>query len=163
MKTKTMNNSQKIMAWKHFRNGMDYKEIADMLNAPLSLIRSHIRKKLKEACDKLWSKEIRSVGACEITGATGILHAHHLLEKGAFPQYRFDLSNGICLSESVHIFSPEFSPHYSSASGKNFWDWMQEHRPGQYQWWDEHRQIKGGAGEKVDYLEIYNKLKRNRT
>jgi len=37
---------------------------------------------------------------------------------------------------------------------------MQEHRPGQYQWWDEHRQIKGGAGEKVDYLEIYNELKR---
>ncbi len=68
------------------------------------------RRAIINKCDKLWSELIRSVGKCEICGATEKLQAHHLIDR-EYSQYRLDLDNGICLCAKCHRFDRLCGPH----------------------------------------------------
>jgi len=64
----------------------------------------------KTKADKLWSKTIRSIGACEFCGGKENLNAHHLLSRG-FKATRWNLKNGVCLCARCHEFSYVLSAH----------------------------------------------------
>jgi predicted restriction endonuclease len=64
-------------------------------------------------CYKLrqWAKDVRErddylCQHCLYVGAPndGILEAHHIVKKSKFPQYAYDLDNGITLCKTCHIY-----------------------------------------------------------
>ena len=104
-------------------------------------------KAIRTRCDNLWSKIIRSVGACELCGATGcVLHAHHLIGRGTI-YYRHNLHNGVCLCPSHHMYSNEYSAH---GAPRGFAELLVQRLPAQLAWWDAHRH-RLHIGEKPNY------------
>ena len=153
----TKGEKSNITRWYH--DGLSVLQISERLDVTVTCVKGRIRKIVKADCDRLWSKIIRKDGFCAIHGrnCTEGLNSHHLLEKGAFPQFRYELNNGICICTGIHSYHPELSPHYSSHSRKGFWDWMKENRLEQWEWWDENRHNKKYV--EMDIFKIHEELK----
>lgn len=93
----------------------------------------------KNLADELWSTVIRQVGKCEMCERIGIkgkkqgwhnLIAHHIIFRTHL-EYRYDLSNGLCLCSRCHKWV-EWAPHQNE---QKFLAWLEMARPGQYQWY----------------------------
>lgn len=149
------NTSRK--AWEMIREGIDYKTIGDEVGYTSTAIKLFARKKYKDESEKLWADEIKKVGVCEISSRDYGLNAHHLLEKSIWPHLSRDLSNGICLNSEYHLLNPEISPHRSLSSGEAFLEWLEENRPGQFAWYQEHKHDR--KYQDPDYELAYNELK----
>ena len=110
-------------------------------------------KKWQKKADDEWSRVVRQVGYCEMCGSsTKQLHAHHIIGRANFA-YRHDLSNGICLCASCHVFSKN-SAHSNATF---FYRWLKENRPGQWVWFREHTVEKKkmiGNTESISYAAI---------
>ena len=158
-KTSKLTSGEKSNITRWFHNGMSVLEISEKVNVTTTLIKHRINMTLAKDCEDLWKDILkrRSGGVCEITKKDGIVHCHHLLEKGAFPKFRYDLNNGIVLHESIHEFGVTYSPHYSSSSRENFRLWLIAHKLDQYDWWDMNRENKKFV--KLDLYQVYDELK----
>lgn len=128
--------------WRMALEGIDYKTIGDAVGFQTQAVKAYMDKRVMDEATKLWAKEIKAVGKCEICGKTDNLNAHHLLEKSTWPHLRYDLSNGICLCSDHHQFNPTLSPHANTVSSHNFLQWLQENRKGQYVYFLEHKDDK---------------------
>jgi hypothetical protein len=108
--------------------------------------------------DKLWSELILQAGSCEKCGSRTNLQAHHLIGRRNY-NYRYDLSNGICLCKGCHTMSngsAHGSLHHDMNGVSEFIDWLKENRFGQWVWYEEHRKDKGF--NKPDFEEHYRTL-----
>ena len=80
-----------------------------------------------------WSVQIRSCGFCAVCGPSvkhPVLHAHHLLPKERFAQFKFVPINGIALCPLHHKFGT-WSAHRHPIW---FVIWLRRHRPEQFAW-----------------------------
>lgn len=104
--------------------------------AVLRVVRNH----LMDECDRLWSKVIRQVGACEVCGnpVYSQLEAHHMIAREN-SAYRWDTSNGICLDFQHHKYGNDICAHGSNDVTSKFMDWLEKNRPGQWIWLRAHR------------------------
>lgn len=89
-----------------------------------------MRKKLKE-----WSKSVRARDddKCILCGTKhNRLNAHHLLPKELYPQFKFELMNGVSLCP--------MNCHRRKAhwDGIAFSIWLRRNKPDQYQWVEDH-------------------------
>lgn len=66
--------------------------------------------KLKRKADLCWSEKIRSIGHCEVCGATEHLQSHHFLTRRN-TNLRWKLENGVCVCPSCHLFSNDSFHH----------------------------------------------------
>lgn len=144
-------------AWKMAQEGICYKDIAEDVGHTVTAVKLYVRRKYKEESEELWAAEIKVTGVCEISNRTYDLHAHHILEKSVWPHLSRDLSNGICLNSDYHIMNVEISPHATLASGEEFLRWLEENRPGQYAWYQEHKHDR--KYQDPDYEAEYYRLK----
>lgn len=93
----------------------------------------------KKLADDLWRDVIKQVGECEISGKKDVqLEAHHLIDRRIL-KFRWDWSNGVCLSAWHHKFDTKISAHGSTAASAAFLEWLKKNRPGQYEWFMEHK------------------------
>lgn len=107
------------------------------------------KKSLKKKMDVLWSKLIRSKGACEVCGGSPD-NAHHIVGRINYA-LRWDLKNGICLCVGCH-FKAHNNPMW-------FMDWLWDRRPGDYLYLDDPEFTKTKTWHLSDYEDIYNQLK----
>jgi len=89
-------------------------------------------KRLHRECLSLWSQKIRSVGYCERCGSkTSKLNAAHMLSKENYPEFMYDLHNGIalcglrCHKYGIHLDGCAFAA-YISAVYPDRWQWVLE-------------------------------------
>ena len=110
----------------------------------------------KKECDKLWSLIVRHNDGkkCIVCGSESYIQAHHLISRRCI-SYRHDLLNGVSLCPDHHEYGLTLSAHTAPWA---FEDYMQNNQPKKYQWWIEARK-KIIIGVKIDYREVYNKLK----
>lgn len=93
---------------------------------------SQVRKQLSE-----WSLAIRTRDShtCALCGRSTQsdsslrLNAHHILPKKFFPEYQFEMWNGVSLCPKCHTFG-KFSAH---KNGVFFAEWLKHSRPEQYE------------------------------
>ena len=109
----------------------------------------------KGKADDEWSKQIRTVGKCEICRRTTSLNAHHLINRTRL-LFRHDLSNGICLCSRCHCFDNNVSPHLGLYSSDIFRKWLVKNRPGQFQWYEEVKEDK--QQPELTYKQRYEEL-----
>ena len=97
------------------------------------------KRNYKKLGDGEWSRVIRQVGVCEMCENEGNpgkksgwtnLDAHHIIHRSHL-EYRYDLSNGICLCVHCHQWA-EMAPHQNE---QMFIAWLKLKRPGQYEWY----------------------------
>ena len=93
-----------------------------------------ISPKEKRRLDRFWSKEIRSIGHCEICLSIKNLNTHHILDKRFYPEYRFEKDNLICLCVKCHKFG-KYSAHKNPVF---FANWLRNFKPEQCAWVMEH-------------------------
>ncbi len=75
------------------------------------------------------------------------LEAHHLISKGAFPKFRHDINNGICLCFLCHkygtvitdniwvkglVIGDKISAHTQQ---ENFMTWLEAGKPATFEWY----------------------------
>ena len=148
--------------WQMAKTRCCYSDIAEAVGYTVTAIKVYLNVKFRDEADKLWAKEIKAVGDCELASLGGCsdgLNAHHLIEKSTHPHLRYDLSNGVCLCENHHLFSVEISAHKCTVSTDRFLEWLKEEREGQRKWYDEHKHDK--AYQEVSYEQSYFELNRN--
>lgn len=93
----------------------------------MSRDKQHI-KILKKQALELWSQIIRSKGICEYCGKPSRrLNAHHILSKKHYPEFIFELQNGICLCWSHHRY-------YAHLESVAFSFFLEKYFPEKYQW-----------------------------
>jgi len=110
----------------------------------------------KKKADEQWALQIKTVGACEVNSShVGRLNAHHIISRTRL-RYRHDLSNGVCLCTQCHSFNADISPHQDSYGAERFLAWLKKDRPGQFQWYEEHKHDKRQP-EKT-YQQCYEEL-----
>ena len=110
----------------------------------------------RKKADNMWSAVIKQVGVCECCGSTtNQLNAHHIISRVRL-KYRHDVSNGVCLCVTCHSFDPMISPHADSYGAENFLRWLAFNRPGQYIWYNEHKEDK--RQKTRTYEECYEEL-----
>jgi len=95
---------------------------------------------LRRKADKLWSKKVKEVYGykCAVTGKTNeeeILNSHHIEDRTNLA-LRWDLRNGICLSNGSHTFRKD-SAHKSPIW---FYEWLKENQPTTIEYIRQHRQ-----------------------
>ena len=109
-------------------------------------------------CEPLWCKIVKRGGKCELCGSnTKQLHAHHLISR-SIPVFKWDVNNGLCLCSSCHKLDPDCSAHASTASAANFNEKLKRKLPHVWEWIEDNRHKKW-QGIKVDFEEVYWKLK----
>jgi hypothetical protein len=111
-----------------------------------------VRKHFYEIADELWSRAVRSRRLCELGGMPRNLQAHHLIGRTSLT-FRWDLNNGMCLSEEFHSLA-----HNDQAV---FEEKVKYYQPERYDWWMRNRAIE--SIRKVDdaeLLEICEKLRK---
>jgi len=123
------------------------------------------RKKLSNACEELWKKIIhRKFGeTCAMcgrqydeSGRKLQMHPHHIIFKGARPQYRYDIDNGILLCAGCHNYH-DLSPHNPHHGEVKFKRWFAE----KYPEWNERIEImRASKTTKLDMTKVYAELKR---
>lgn len=98
-----------------------------------------------------WAGSTVAVGRCAVCGVGNVqrmnpdgtprknkrggpiiawLHAHHLLPKERYPEFKFEPVNGVALCPSHHKFG-RYSAHRNPIW---FVVWLRRHRPEQYAW-----------------------------
>lgn len=102
---------------------------------------------------KVWGEIVlrRAGYVCELSGEQAT-DPHHMLTKGAWPNYAFDLSNGIALKSSLHTF------HKGSAHGdpEEFINLLRSKCPDKWQWMQDARRENRPRGETCK--EAYERL-----
>ena len=105
----------------------------------------------------LWGRLVRAVKECAVCKRDGDyykMESHHLLTRGAYPKYQFDLYNGICLCVLCHKFDDKLSAHRTPEA---FDRWLEKNKPEHYKW-----KMQAGANKKVggktNYQEVYEQL-----
>ena len=83
------------------------------------------QKKLKE-----WSRRIRINMTCQVCGSMENLDSHHLLPKERWPEYKFELMNGICVCKKCHKFG-KFSFHKNPIWSS---EWLKSNHPKLFNW-----------------------------
>ncbi len=111
------------------------------------------RRYLKKKCDRLWSSIIIKTnnGKCEICGKEG-KQPHHFIGRKNLT-LRHDLRNGINLCYTHHVggkYSAHGDPIFITL-------WMMEHRPDDYNYLFEKREV---LATKIDYQEVIEKLEK---
>ncbi len=144
-------------AWRMIQAGECYKDIADATGHLIQAIKLYARRKFKEEATKLWSEEIRAVGACEICNSTDNLNAHHLLEKSVWTHLRYDLSNGVCLCAGHHTMDRDCCPHGNLPAIEAFILWLFVNREGQSAWYTQHKHDQ--KYQDIDYEAAFWELK----
>ena len=73
---------------------------------------------------KLWSKKVRDRDGfkCQVCGRTDITNAHHILCKECYPEFKFEIDNGITLCPYHHKFG-KLSAHRNQLW---FSEWLKE-------------------------------------
>jgi len=110
----------------------------------------------REKADRLWSELVRHQWQrCPICGNTNV-QAHHILTKGAYPQYRHALINGIGLCYQCHVGQKR---GHISAHGtpRAFDDWLREHCSERYAWTERARRRDEKRAE--THKEAYERLR----
>jgi hypothetical protein len=156
-KSSKLKSQKSRKAWEMVRAGTDYKTIGIEVGYTATAIKLFAVRKYKDESEKLWAAEIKAIGHCEICLKNIELNAHHLLPKSIWTNLDRDLSNGICLCTDHHTMNPQISPHNNIASGEEFLKWLEEYRPGQFAWYNEHKLDRKYIGN--DYELAYNTLK----
>lgn len=120
-------------------------------------------------CDDLFLSKYRGK-PCEICGKTSGWDegkttsscGHHLIFKGKCRQYRYDRRNIIVLCPIHHShWNQDISPHSmtSTIAQQRFADWVQENKPEQYKWWQDHQHEANKPFDKSwTYREMYELL-----
>ena len=120
-------------------------------------------------CDDLFLARYRGK-PCEICGrVSGHENAkvvsscgHHLIFKGVCRKYRYEPRNIVVLCPIHHShYNPTCSPHsiMNTQAQKAFADWVKEHKPKQYEWWQEHQPEAHKPFDKSwTYREMYEQL-----
>ena len=106
--------------------------------------------------DKLWSQIVRNRWPrCPICGNANT-QAHHILTKGAYPQYRHELINGIGLCYQCHTGQKR---GHISAHGTplKFHEWLRTHCPDVYEWTEAARRDDGPRTE--THKDAYERLR----
>jgi len=92
---------------KNYRASPQGKKVREDYLSKLSLSNRKISKRTLSS----WSLKVRQRDdyICmhcyhEAVPGDGSIHAHHILSKARFPQYALDVSNGISLCKSCHLF-----------------------------------------------------------
>ena len=114
----------------------------------------------KGKADDAWSEEIKKVGECEVCGRTSDqcqLSAHHIIGRTRL-RYRHDLSNGLCLCQTHHTLGSyeDVCAHGDMRQAENFKAWFKDTCPGQFQWFEEHKDDK--RQKEMTYKECYESL-----
>ena len=101
-----------------------------------------------------WKRIVRqrANGTCEKCGEPGA-HAHHLLTRGAYPNYASDLDNGIFLCPKCHVF------HKGSAHGDpdGFRYWLETEEYDRFMWTLQARREDRHRTE--TWMEVFDRLK----
>ena len=85
------------------------------------------RQKIIAKLDKRWSEIIKRHGVCEYCKTSSKqLHSHHIYSRANL-NTRWDLTNGVCLCVSHHIWNSTFSAHLTPSE---FLDWILERKGG---------------------------------
>jgi ribosomal protein S27AE len=110
----------------------------------------------RDKADRIWSELVRREWQCCPVCGNANIQAHHLLTKGAYPQYRHELMNGIGLCYTHHT---AHVPGHPSAHGspRAFDDWLKEHYPDRYEWLQQARRRDEKRG--LTWKESYEMLK----
>ena len=72
--------------------------------------KAHVyKKKLADYAEWLWKQIVlyRADYKSELSGETGILHCHHVLTKGAHPELKYCVRNGMVLAQGEHFYHHE--------------------------------------------------------
>jgi len=155
-KTK-LSRGEKVIVWRRERERVPRIDMSEEIGATCTLINLFLNGKYKKEADLLWAEEIKKVGRCEMTGDSNCqLNAHHIISRTRL-KFRYDLSNGVCLSAYSHSFDPVCCPHGGLDAVKRFEGWLKESRPGQYQWFMENKDDMGMSGK--SYEQCYWELK----
>jgi 5-methylcytosine-specific restriction endonuclease McrA len=90
-----------------------------------SLARTAKRKALGQ-----WSLDVRARDnhQCCVCGSSNDLNSHHLIPKERFPQFQYDLANGIAVCPNCHKFG-SYSAHRHPIW---FSEWLRANRPDQF-------------------------------
>jgi len=99
---------------------------------------------------ELWSKIITSIGVCQRCGGTKKLGAAHILPKGKYKRFRFNLMNGLCLCFACHI-------HWAHKNPIDFTLWLKDNFPEKFKWSLKARKEKGKV--RLDIDEIITELR----
>jgi len=101
----------------------------------------------------LWSKIIRSraKGCVRCGKSDGVINAHHLLSKENYPQFQFDLNNGVALCFMCH-------KRFAHRECVAFAQWLKKSSPDQYEW-TENRYEQERKTE-VNYREEFERMER---
>lgn len=146
-------------AWEMLLNRVSPKVIAKELGYTTAAIRGYAKQKFKAESMRLWSKQIKTVGMCEIPGCYRVenLQAHHLLSKKTWPHLSRDLSNGVSLCGKHHTFDEAISPHTNMPAMQVFVKWLEHDRNGQFVWYEEYKHDE--KHQAFDYEAAYWELK----
>ena len=68
-------------------------------------LKDEIRKLRKSKYNRIWVKEVKEKYnyTCDVCGSKENLHSHHLYNWADYPDYRFELDNGVCLCKKCHF------------------------------------------------------------
>lgn len=120
-------------------------------------------------CDDLFLAQFRGK-PCEICGAVSSIDngrvvqscGHHLIFKGRCRKFRYQIKNIVVLCPYHHShFVQDIGPHsmVNTMAQKNFGDWMQKKKPGQFKWWKENEEEIHKAWDRSwTYREKYEEL-----
>ena len=86
--------------------------------------RTSKRKTSNKSLLRSWSKNVRSRDGfkCQVCGRTDITHAHHILCKERYPEFKLETDNGITLCPYHHKFG-KLSAHRNQLW---FSEWLKE-------------------------------------
>lgn len=141
-RAKTLKGLKLKIIWM-FKQGHDMSSIKssateDFPKITLARIRTIIKRHLEKRADGLWSAVITQGGRCEVSGKTDSLQAHHLIHR-ANRLFRWNISNGISLNMYYHSLGNDIAAHGATDVTARFAEWMETHRPGQWQWFLENK------------------------
>ena len=84
----------------------------------------------RNKADAMFSKIVKSGGACEWCGKTiGQLHCHHVIGR-TNKRLRWNLRNGVCLCAGCH----KMNAGNAHDDPIEFLEWFEEHRPEDYKY-----------------------------
>jgi hypothetical protein len=103
-------------------------------------INAVITKHLINLADELWAiaVKVKFGWKCAISHKTDNLEAHHLVRRGNYT-HRWTVENGISLNSGWHTLGGKISAHGATDVTDRFRDWMIANRPGQWDWFEQHR------------------------
>lgn len=118
----------------------------------------------QQEAQALWSKiiRLRAGNKCEMSGLTSsdghILQSHHLFQVSSNRCFKYDLNNGICLTQGQHAYAKN-SPHRTTESCVRFFHWLRNNIPDRYLWFIERLYDHPDRDRKETDKQAYERLK----